>query len=135
MSLPNSQSFTAVIFAIKSPQPLAINFLGARFIISTSTKTPRGAVATNECGFLPLTDTNGLAIPSWDADVGILTNGILILKEQSFAPSTADSDKKTSKRLGDQVDTNIVYYPKHKQLHCATSTNDYDNNVEKWKLQ
>ena len=48
-------------------------------MISTSTKTPRGAVATKECGFLPLIDTNGLAIPSCDADVGMLTNGILRL--------------------------------------------------------
>ena len=55
---------------------------------STSTKTPRGAVAINECGFLSLTDTNGLAIPSCDADVGMLTNGIFRLKEHSFSTST-----------------------------------------------
>jgi len=44
--------------------------------MSTSTKTPSGAVATNECGLSPLTDTKGLAIPSCEADVGILTNGL-----------------------------------------------------------
>ena len=74
-----SQSFTAVIFAIKSPQPLEISRFGAFFITSTSTKTPSGAVATSECGFSPLTETNGLDIPSWDADVGILTNGFFNL--------------------------------------------------------
>ena len=57
-------------------------------ITLTSTKTPRGAVATNECGFSPLTETKGLAIPSCDADVGILTNGFFRLNEQSFAIST-----------------------------------------------
>ena len=74
----------------------------------------------------------GAKTPTTNAEVETVAAG---KPRQSFAPSTADSDKKTSKRLGDQVDTNIVYYPKHKQLHCATSTNDYDNNVEKWKLQ
>ena len=29
-------------------------------MISKSTNTPRGAVATNECGFSPLIETNGL---------------------------------------------------------------------------
>jgi len=47
--------------------------------MSTSTKTPSGAVATSECGLSPLTDTNGLAMPSCEADVGILTNGLLRL--------------------------------------------------------
>jgi len=60
---------------MRSPQPLASSLLGAFFIISTSTKTPRGAVATSECGLSPLSDTNGLAMPSCEADVGILTNG------------------------------------------------------------
>ena len=57
-------------------------------IISKSTKTPNGAVATNECGLSPLTETNGLAIPSCDADVGILTNGFLKLNAHNFAIST-----------------------------------------------
>ena len=56
--------------------------------MSKSTKTPNGAVATNECGLSPLTETNGLAIPSCDADVGILTNGFLRLKAHNFAIST-----------------------------------------------
>jgi len=56
--------------------------------MSTSTKTPSGAVATSECGLSPLTDTNGLAIPSCEADVGILTNGLLRLNPISLAIST-----------------------------------------------
>ena len=88
LSLPNCQSRTAVIFAMRSPQPLASNFFGAFFIISTSTKTPSGAVATRECGLSPFTDTNGLAMPSCDADVGTLTNGLLRLNPTSLAIST-----------------------------------------------
>ena len=45
-------------------------------------------MATSECGLSPLTDTNGLAIPSCDADVGTLTNGLLRLNPMSFAIST-----------------------------------------------
>ena len=56
--------------------------------MSKSTKTPNGAVATNECGLSPLTETNGLAIPSCDADVGILTKGFLRINEHNFAIST-----------------------------------------------
>ena len=56
--------------------------------MSTSTKTPSGAVATSECGLSPLTDTNGLAIPSCEADVGTLTNGLLRLNPISLAIST-----------------------------------------------
>ena len=57
-------------------------------MISKSTNTPRGAVATNECGFSPLTETNGLAIPSCDAEVGMLINGFFRLNEHNFAIST-----------------------------------------------
>ena len=56
--------------------------------MSTSTKTPSGAVATSECGLSPLTDTKGLAMPSCEADVGILTNGLLRLNPISLAIST-----------------------------------------------
>jgi len=38
LSLPRCQSRTAVIFAIRSPQPLESSLLGAFFIMSTSTK-------------------------------------------------------------------------------------------------
>ena len=88
MSLPSCQSRTAVIFAIRSPQPLASNLLGAFFITSTSTKTPSGAVATKECGLSPLTETKGLAMPSCEADVGMLTNDLSILKPIILAIST-----------------------------------------------
>ena len=57
-------------------------------ITFTSTNTPKGAVATSEWGFSPLTETKGLAIPSCDAEVGILTNGLLRLNEHNFAIST-----------------------------------------------
>ena len=57
-------------------------------MISKSTNTPSGAVATKECGLSPLTETNGLAIPSCDAEVGILTNGFFRLNEHSLAIST-----------------------------------------------
>ena len=56
--------------------------------MSKSTNTPRGAVATNECGFSLLTETNGLAIPSCDAEVGMLTNGFFRLNAHNFATST-----------------------------------------------
>ena len=53
-----------MILATKSPHPLASNLDGAFLIISMSTKTPNGAVATIECGLSLLTETNGLEIPS-----------------------------------------------------------------------
>ncbi len=88
LSLPISQSLTAVIFAIRSPHPLAKSFFGAFLITSMSTKTPSGAVATIECGLSPRTETKGLAIPSCDAAVGTLTNGFSRLNEIIFAMST-----------------------------------------------
>jgi len=47
-----------------------------------------GEVATIECGLSLFTDTNGLAIPSWGAAVGTLTNGFPKLYEINFAVST-----------------------------------------------
>ena len=41
----------------------------------------------------------------------------------------------TSKLIGDQTDSNIVYRPKHDQMYCNTYTEQYDNNVENWYLQ
>ena len=88
LSLAGSQSRTAVTFAMRSPQPLAMSLCGALFSISISTKTPSGAVATIEYGLSPRRETNGLAIPSCDADVGTLTNGFFSLNATIFAIST-----------------------------------------------
>jgi hypothetical protein len=54
-----------------------------------SATTPIGVFAFMECGLLvPLMETNGLDIPSCDADVGTLRNGLPILKAVIFAIST-----------------------------------------------
>ena len=76
------------MFAIRSPQPLAKSLVGAFLIMSISTKTPIGADATIEWGLSLFTETNGLAIPSCDAAVGKLTNGMDKLYEINFAVST-----------------------------------------------
>jgi hypothetical protein len=48
-----------------------------------------GVLALMECGLLvPLIETNGLEIPSWDADVGTLKKGFPILKAVILAIST-----------------------------------------------
>ena len=48
------------MLAIRSPHPLARSFAGAFLIISISTNTPNGAVATIECGLSLFTETKGL---------------------------------------------------------------------------
>ena len=57
-------------------------------MMSISTNTPNGAVATRECGLSPRTDTKGLAIPSCEAAVGRLTNDFFRLKAIILAIST-----------------------------------------------
>ena len=87
-SLASSQSLTAVTLAIRSPQPLAKSLFGAFFRIAISTKTPSGAVAIMEYGLSPRKETKGLAIPSCDAEVGMLTNGFFSVNAIIFAMST-----------------------------------------------
>src|SRR5215210_3850085 len=71
-SLESSQSLMAVIFAIRSPHPLAINLPGALDIMCKSAIISIGVSTLIEYGLLlPLSDTNGLEIPSWEAEVGM----------------------------------------------------------------
>lgn len=84
-SLANFQSLIAVIFAIKSPQPLDNNLSGAFDIIFKSAIMHIGVSTFIEYGlFPPLNDTKGLEIPSCDADVGILINGFFLNYSQPF---------------------------------------------------
>ena len=61
-------------------------------MISRSTKPlPEAQLLPMNVAFSPLTETNGLAIPSCDAEVGMLINGFFKLNEHNFAISTETS--------------------------------------------
>src|SRR4030042_446466 len=80
------QSMIAVELDITSAHPEASSRYGALTMSAVSAMTPMGTFAWSESEFPPsLMDALGLAMPSWDADVGTLRNGILRLSEGSFA--------------------------------------------------
>ncbi|BAA30583.1 204aa long hypothetical protein [Pyrococcus horikoshii OT3] len=82
------QSLTAVILLTISPTPAARYLFGAVFITSISAMTAIGGLAfIDVLTFKPLMDALALAIPSCDAVVGKLMNGIPILKLASFVTS------------------------------------------------
>ena len=82
LSVPTSASHDG----ISSP---FVSIRGTNKPHSIKATTPIGVIAFMECGLLvPLMETNGLDIPSCDAEVGTLRKGLLILKAIIFAIST-----------------------------------------------
>ena len=55
----------------------------------------------------------------------------------TYAPNDESNSYPTvdEKSLASQVDSRVVFYPKHDRMYCKWSGDLYDNKVEEWKLQ
>jgi len=55
----------------------------------------------------------------------------------SHAPASKDNAFPTTNEtnIARQIDSNVVFYPKHNQMYSKNTKDLYDNNVENWKLQ
>lgn len=59
------------------------------------------------------------------------------VKRTSFSPGDSENSFKITdeQALGDQVDSRVEFYPKHKEMYAKNTHDYYNNNVENWKLR
>jgi hypothetical protein len=79
----------------------------------------------NHCGAFPPLSNSDIDLPSAK------------INRVSHAPASKDNAYPTTNEpnLARQIDSNVVFYPKHNQLYSKNTGDLYDNNVENWKLQ
>ena len=82
-----------------------------------------------------LTETYASGITHTDLYMPISTNDTYyeVQNRHTFAPQVVGSNE------GDNIqsyhDSKVMFYPKHDRMYSKNSTDLYDNEVEKWKLQ